>query len=88
MKTTLTALHDALEARWKAAGKPPSATEQSLWAMERIIDDLEGQQSLDFVYAEGVDLLEAWIEAGDTAVESELAVLQKVKAELQSLAQA
>jgi hypothetical protein len=75
-------LHQALEARWKAAGEPPSATEQCLWDMEREIDDIERRRLLKDVLAEGVDLLEAWIESGDPVTEAESAALAQAKSDI------
>lgn len=78
-------LHNVLEQRWKAAGQPPSATEQCLWDMQRVIDGSSYSRSLTDIMTEGVELLEAWIEDGDPATEEETAVIAQSKANIEAM---
>lgn len=83
--TAIKNLHNALEKRWKSAGQPPSATEQCLWDMQRVIDGSSYNRPLKEILTEGVELLEAWIKDGDPASEEEVAVIAESKANIDSI---
>jgi hypothetical protein len=79
MHSTLLAMHDAFEARWKAAGGPDGATELCMWDMQRIIDELPNHRPVNAVLIEATELLEEWSNVGAPASAEEVALIQAVK---------